>query len=109
MAAIDPGIPARPARPVVAARPRRATRAKVTFPYINRELSWLEFNARVLHEARDERNPLLERVKFLAINLQKTLKSSFTGKRYHSKLACRPYIISEFNPFFSINLKITAS
>lgn len=35
--------------------------------YINRELSLLEFQARVLEEAQDERNPLLERVKFLAI------------------------------------------
>lgn len=35
--------------------------------YLNRELTWLEFNRRVLHEAEDERTPLLERVKFLAI------------------------------------------
>ncbi|MBP1743208.1 MAG: Polyphosphate kinase [Firmicutes bacterium] len=35
--------------------------------YINRELSWLEFNDRVLDEARDKSNPLFERIKFLAI------------------------------------------
>ena len=35
--------------------------------YLNRELTWLEFNRRVLHEAVDERTPLLERLKFIAI------------------------------------------
>ena len=35
--------------------------------YLNRELTWLEFNRRVLHEAEDERTPLLERLKFIAI------------------------------------------
>jgi len=35
--------------------------------YLNRELTWLEFNQRVLHEAEDPRTPLLERLKFIAI------------------------------------------
>ena len=35
--------------------------------YLNRELTWLNFNRRVLCEAEDKKNPLLERVKFLAI------------------------------------------
>ena len=35
--------------------------------YLNRELTWLEFNRRVLHEGQDKRTPLLERIMFLAI------------------------------------------
>lgn len=35
--------------------------------YFNRELSWIEFDERILHEARDVKNPLLERLNFLSI------------------------------------------
>ena len=57
--------------------------------YLNRHLQWLAFNQRVLGEARDTRNPLLERVKFLAItanNLDEFVEirvSSFLQKIEH--------------------------
>ena len=56
------------AEPVLATTPKAAAPnlAHRTY-YINRELSWLDFNRRVLEEALDESSPLLERVKFLSI------------------------------------------
>ncbi len=44
-----------------------ATTLTDPFLHINRELSWLRFNTRVLHESEKESLPLLERLKFLAI------------------------------------------
>lgn len=58
--------PASPPR-AVPRRSRAATAASDSALFFNRELSWLKFNRRVLAEALDQRHPLLERVKFIAI------------------------------------------
>jgi polyphosphate kinase len=64
--------------------------------YSNRHLQWLAFNQRVLEEARDTGNPLLERVRFLAItanNLDEFVEirvSSFLQKIEHGKLLMSP-------------------
>jgi polyphosphate kinase len=52
--------------------------------FLNRELQWLEFNDRVLHQAADERTPLLERVRFLSIvtsNLDEFVMKRMGGLR----------------------------
>jgi polyphosphate kinase len=67
----DASVPSRPSgRAAKHPRARRGSspdRAANTHPYINRELAWLDYAGRVLYEASDARNPILERINFLTI------------------------------------------
>ena len=61
--------------------------------FINREVSWLRFNERVLHEALDERTPLLERIGFLAIfnsNLDEYYQKRVGSLKRQAKLGQGP-------------------
>jgi len=70
-------------------------------PFVNRELSWLEFNQRVLEEAQRESLPLLERLKFLAItasNLDEFFQVRVGGLHLMQKSGSRKRGITGMTP-----------
>ena len=64
---VEPVVDVEAEKARAARRPRRKIDLGANEYYLNRELTWLNFNRRVLHEAEDRRTKLLERVKFIAI------------------------------------------
>src|SRR5438132_5459283 len=80
--------------------------------YINRELSWLEFNERVLEEAKDPRNPLLERLKFLCIvasNLDEFFEVRVAGlkqQRQSNVIAPGPDAMSPSEQLVAISARV---
>ena len=75
-------------------------RAFLLEAWFDRDLSWLEFNRRVLSEALDERTPLLERLKFLAIfasNLDEFFMKRVGAMRTRAYASENPAAVVEFN------------
>jgi len=74
--------------------------------YLNRELTWLEFNRRVLHEGQDSRTPLLERIKFLAIvgsNLDEFFMKRIGGLKQQVGAGVRSLTVDGRTPGEQIN------
>ena len=82
--------------------------ALTTAPEIyNRELSWINFNWRVLQEALDPRNPLLERLKFLAItasNLDEFFQKRVGGLKRQEAAGIANLILSGWTPTYQLEL-----
>jgi len=80
--------------------------------YVNRELSWLEFNERVLEEAKDPKNPLLERLKFLCIvasNLDEFFEVRVAGlkqQRQSNVVAPGPDAMSPSEQLTAISVRV---
>lgn len=73
--------------------------------FTNREVGWLNFNRRVLTEAEDQRNPLLERVKFLSIsgsNLDEFFMKRVGGLKRHVAYGVSPKSADGKTPMFQL-------
>ena len=97
--------PSRPRSRVGVASPllERGAEADLDSPelYLNRELTWLAFNERVLCEAEDERPPILERVKFLAIvgsNLDEFVMKRIGGLKQQAAAGMRELSVDGRTP-----------
>ena len=79
--------------------------------YFNQELGWIDFNWRVLHLAMDERTPLLERVKFVAItasNLDEFMQKRVGGLRRQEAAEVRDLSPDGRSPSGQLDLVVTA-